>query len=190
MASQLGQIQFIGSSYSGETTSSEGQRRVHSHAARIAHARARRLRTISYRAGKTRQTAKESQQIEERAIIPRLSDLSTFDATEVEQSVLLSPLNLLASDRRDPFDSFARSFNPIEHFLLDHCESSTTSTTTAHQESCCSFVTQSYEYYAVLTNLLRRKGRTSIYEHYMQQAQRSKEIFRFNDQGVGQTYPH
>lgn len=42
---------------------------------------------------------------------------------ETEKPALPSPISLLASDRRDPFCSFARPFKPVEHFLLDHCES-------------------------------------------------------------------
>jgi hypothetical protein len=42
-----------------------------------------------------------------------------------EKTTLPSPIGLLASDRRDPFCSFARPFKPLEHFLLDHCQSIT-----------------------------------------------------------------
>jgi hypothetical protein len=123
MANKPGKIQFISSTYPGDTTSAKEQRRAHSHAARTAHATARRLRIIDYQAGKIKQTPEGSQGIEERGSTPIGSVLSNFNAVETEKVVLPSPISLLASDRRDPFHSFARSFEPIEHFLLDHCES-------------------------------------------------------------------
>jgi len=96
------------------------QRRAHSHAARTAHAKARRLCTIEYQAVKASQTPESTQGVKERSIAPRSSVQSTLHAVETEQPVLPSPVSLLASDRRDHFKSFARSFEPVEHFLLDH----------------------------------------------------------------------
>jgi hypothetical protein len=123
MANKPGKIQFISSTYPGDTTSAKEQRIAHSHAARTAHATARRARIIDYQASKIRQTPEGSQGIEQRGNTPMGSVLSTFHAVETEKAVLPSPITLLASDRRDPFNSFARSFEPIEPFLLDHCES-------------------------------------------------------------------
>jgi hypothetical protein len=116
-------IQFISSSYPGDTVSVNEQRRAHSHAARIAHAKARRRRTINYQASKVRKTSEGSQGIEEKRNTPSYSVLSAFNAVVTEKGGLPSPVSLLASDRRDPFNSFARPLEPIEHFLLDHCES-------------------------------------------------------------------
>lgn len=117
---QLTRIQFIGSSYPGYTTWAEVERRAHSHAARTAHAKARRLRIISYQASKRKKIPKVSQQNKEQEDTLRHSVLLASDAIGVEKSTLASPESLLASDRRDPFQSFARAFKPIEYFLLDH----------------------------------------------------------------------
>lgn len=122
MANNPGKIQFIISTYPGDTTSAKEQRKAHSHAARAAHATARRLRIIDYQAGKIRQAPEGSEETEEQGSTSMSSVLSTIAAEEPVKVVLPSPISLLASDRRDPFDIFARSFEPIEHFLLDHCE--------------------------------------------------------------------
>jgi len=117
-----GRIQFINMCYPGEAMPAEEQGRAHSHAARTAHAKARRLRTIEYQARKASQIPEELQGLKERSIAPRSSALPRPNAVDTEQPVLPSPITLLASDRRDPFKSFARPFEPIEHFLLDHCK--------------------------------------------------------------------
>jgi hypothetical protein len=78
---------------------------------------------IGYQADKTRKIPKDTQETEERERTHRVSVLLPSDAIEEEASVLPSPVSLLASDRRDPFHSFARPFNRIEHFLLDYCKS-------------------------------------------------------------------
>lgn len=120
----LGIIQFINTSHQGNAKSAEEQRRANSHAARIAHAKARRLRTIEYQASKASQASKGTQEVEDRSIIATRRVQPILGSTVgIEQSILPSPMSLLASDRRDPFDSFGRSFKPVEHFLLDHCKS-------------------------------------------------------------------
>jgi hypothetical protein len=121
-ANQSAKIQFINSYCPGDTISAQVQRKAHSHAARTAHAKSRRLRMCDYQAGKTKQIPRDHQGDKELRIMHRGSALSTFDATEIEKSVHPSPATLLASDRKDPFCSFARPFKPIEHYLLDHCE--------------------------------------------------------------------
>jgi hypothetical protein len=121
MPNKPGNIQFITLAHPRDTTSVKTQRRAHSHAARTAHARARQLRTIEYQAAKIRQTL-ASEETKDREITPKDNVISVFNSVEAEKPTLPSPISLLASDRRDPFNSFARSFKPIEHFLLDQCE--------------------------------------------------------------------
>lgn len=106
-------IQFINLSHPIDVASAESQRRANSHAARIAHARTRRLRTIEYQARKAMQHPVDDWRVDE----------ETRTTNELEKGPVPSPVSLLASDRRDPFTSFASAFKPIEHFLLDHCES-------------------------------------------------------------------
>jgi len=123
MANIRSGVQFINSSYPRDTFSVKVQRKVHSHAARVAHAKARQLCIIDYQAAKIRQTPEDSQDVEEQGRRPTDRALSVSHAGETKTPVVPSPINLLGSDRRDPFHCFARPFEPIEHFLLDHCES-------------------------------------------------------------------
>ncbi|KAL5350410.1 hypothetical protein ACLOAV_003978 [Pseudogymnoascus australis] len=118
----LGIIQFINTSHQGNVVSAGEQRRANSHAARIAHAKARRLRTIEYQASKAIQAPMGSQEVEDQTIIAASGVVQPIldDTVEIEQSILPSPASLLASDRRDPFESFGRPFKPVEHFLLDY----------------------------------------------------------------------
>jgi len=110
MSSTRSEIPFIYSSKHGGVASAEMRRLVYSHAARAAHAKARRQRLIEYHAIQSSSGAEDES-------LP----LSTA-AAEIAKSVIPSPLGLLGSDRRDPFASFARSLNPIEDFLLDYCK--------------------------------------------------------------------
>lgn len=60
---------------------------------------------------------------------PKISQENTGFATLKEPIVqdevvaLPSPLEILPSDRKDPFRSMASTLQPVEHFLLDHCKS-------------------------------------------------------------------
>ena len=122
-SSRPGSVEFIISSYSNDSSSGDLQRRARAHAARIAHAKARHLRTTKYQAStgmKTSQRSHEAKQEGNEIIGKGFSASDTIKSTE---QIIFSPVGLLAADRRDPFDAFARQFEPIEHFLLDHCKS-------------------------------------------------------------------
>jgi hypothetical protein len=99
------ELPFIHHSSSADASSTKRQRQiVHSNAARSAHAEARRLRTIRYQVSKAQERSK-------------VVDLeSGFDASAAPRIV-----KLLSASRKDPFTSFVRPFEPVEHFLLDHC---------------------------------------------------------------------
>jgi hypothetical protein len=102
------------------TRSATRQRKLaHSHAARSAHAKARRLRTIQYQAQKN----------------------STKQGGLVEISVKLGPwkahpntplVTILSAGRKDPFMSFATPLKPIEEMLFDHCMYDQSGSTTHH----------------------------------------------------------
>lgn len=114
MVNTPGNIHFVNCN-SGDITSVKVQRKVHAHAARAAHARARRLRTIEYQASK----AVQKPEPEDQETKP-----PSCNPLESGNMALPSLLRFLAADRRDPFSCFARAFTPVEHFLLDHCKSS------------------------------------------------------------------
>jgi hypothetical protein len=57
------------------------------------------------------------------------------EGEQTSQNVRVSsPVSILPSSRKDPFMSFARPLNPIEHFLLDHCKRITT---VPYQQNVC-----------------------------------------------------
>ncbi|KAI2705214.1 transcriptional regulator family: Fungal Specific TF [Penicillium roqueforti] len=132
MSRTRSEIQFIHSSKPGvpEVASAEMRRRVHSHAARSAHAKKRRQRVIEYHAIKTISGSEDES-------LP----FSTA-AAEIAISVITSPLGFLGSHRRDPFASFARSLNSNEDFLLDYYMANVVPCSTSqrsqisHPESC------------------------------------------------------
>ncbi|KIV79578.1 hypothetical protein PV11_07128 [Exophiala sideris] len=98
-------LHFIDLSHPGDAISKERQRRAaRSHARRAAHAEARRFATIQYQAQKEQ---------------ARNDSLPT---RETRSDLVAAPQvpKLLPAGRSDPFMSFARPFEPFEHFLLDH----------------------------------------------------------------------
>ncbi|PYI01598.1 hypothetical protein BO78DRAFT_246423 [Aspergillus sclerotiicarbonarius CBS 121057] len=85
----------------------ESQQRIaHSHAARSAHARVRRLRTMQYQAQKQEKR--------------RTLESITSSSDEIEHNAGLGIITVLSADRRDPFMSFARRLDPMEQFLFDN----------------------------------------------------------------------
>jgi hypothetical protein len=114
MSPERNKIEFVLSSSPGslETVSAEVQRRVHSHAARAAHAKARRQRLIEY------------QKLKATGVLEDGHQALAKDGVETGILVLPSPVGPLVSERRDPFASFARRLNPTEEFLVDYCKSS------------------------------------------------------------------
>ncbi|KAJ5266845.1 hypothetical protein N7478_009653 [Penicillium angulare] len=94
------ELQFIITAPEAATSTTSQQRVARSHAARSAHARARRLRTSQYQAQKKREW---------------LNDVNCR---------LNRPTNIvtaLPASRKDPFTSFARLLQPLEQMLFDHC---------------------------------------------------------------------
>lgn len=133
-------IHFVNISDPAASLSGDARRRAHSHAARETHARARRLRTVDYQSRDTttqlalaqkRQGPGEEEEEEEeqekddrvtnRGTVYNPNSSSIANKLEVALAAGPSPVSLLASHRRDPFDSSAIAFKPVEHFLLDHC---------------------------------------------------------------------
>lgn len=102
---------IINSAHSTGPESTSAQRKTaRSHAARAAHAKERRQRTLQYQAQKRREEENKT----------------TRDETDTApQSALHSTtpniITLLSASRRDPFMSYARKLQPIEEALFDHC---------------------------------------------------------------------
>ncbi|KAF3394304.1 hypothetical protein F1880_004762 [Penicillium rolfsii] len=104
-------VQFIlvSSNDPEEATGSAPRQRTlaHSHAARSAHAKARRLRTIQYQAQKNlvKQGGLVGSSVEEKP-------LKEHPKTQL--------ITILSANRKDPFTSFATSLKPMEEMLFDH----------------------------------------------------------------------
>lgn len=107
-------VQFIivsSNSPEKDAQSATKQRKIaHSHAARTAHAKARRLRTIQYQAQKASRKQSQSGSVED--------GVEQGPPKELPKAQLVS---LLSADRRDPFMSFATPLKPLEEMLFDHC---------------------------------------------------------------------
>ena len=117
-------IQFINLSHPSDATSAECQKTAHSHAARMAHARARRLRNLANqrdeKESRRSQAGENSDGKTERG--------STAHNEEAVRQVWVrtilepSPKSPLSANRADPFGSFAMALNRTEQYLLDHCK--------------------------------------------------------------------
>lgn len=108
------EIQFI---HSNPLDRSEpaSRKRAHAHAARVAHAKRPRFRVVEYPSGTKRTTVVD----DEISTVQKADRSGIIKTTEVE--IVCGPTSLLSSARSDPFNSFARTFTNVEHFLLDHC---------------------------------------------------------------------
>uniref|UniRef100_A0A093VA32 Uncharacterized protein n=1 Tax=Talaromyces marneffei PM1 TaxID=1077442 RepID=A0A093VA32_TALMA len=107
------EIQFIDSNPS-DRAGTASRKRAHAHAARVAHAKRPRFHFVEYCAGTARTIA-----LANRTSTPQQAYGSGTTKTTEEENVS-SPKSLLSSARNDPFNSFARTFTNVEHFLLDH----------------------------------------------------------------------
>ncbi|KIX99697.1 uncharacterized protein Z520_04332 [Fonsecaea multimorphosa CBS 102226] len=127
MPKRPGKLQFISWTHGDGGDVADTQRRAHSHAARTAHARERRLRILEYQARKAAQGIVEDWGTRDSAPAEPMKNVAAAPDGDVfsleEETSMPSPplIGLLDSGGRgDPFSSFASPFNPIEHFLLYH----------------------------------------------------------------------
>ncbi|CAL5867806.1 uncharacterized protein PFLUO_LOCUS2027 [Penicillium psychrofluorescens] len=93
------ELQFIITASDAATSSTSQLRVARAHAARMAHAKARRLRTSQYQAQKKREELNDANRR-----FNRLTEVGT----------------VLPASRKDPFTSFARPLQPLEQMLFDH----------------------------------------------------------------------
>ena len=120
-------LQFVHVSLSADGSSSASRQQIHSLVARERHARARRIRMAKYQLHRPTQKERDdygaSRKVEaekrhkNKDFTPQKEPLAQDDVT-----ALPSPLEILPSDRKDPFGSMASTLQPVEHFLLDHCK--------------------------------------------------------------------
>lgn len=113
MSKRRSETHFISLLHPGPSgaVSAETRRKIRSQAARAAHAKVRRQRVAMYQAMRACGSSEARR-------------LSSCDgsAADVDVPVPSSPATLLGAGRKDPFASFAKHLNSIEHFLLDYCK--------------------------------------------------------------------
>jgi hypothetical protein len=108
---------------------------MHSHAARVTHARARHARAVQYQAANVVASQRPPRrhpndgQVADTALVGPTSHsaadqpLGVWAENPTTAVTARHPVpGGLGSGRRDLFASFARPFTPIEHRLLDYCE--------------------------------------------------------------------
>jgi hypothetical protein len=120
-------VRFINISNPAASASANVQRRAHSHAAREAHARTRRLRTAEHVLRNDMKLAHAGRGHEEAGVVRRDSKRDIWTpcvatSRDTQAAGTCSPVSVLSSNRRDPFASLAMSLGRQEHFLLDHCK--------------------------------------------------------------------
>ncbi|KAF4467131.1 hypothetical protein FALBO_5989, partial [Fusarium albosuccineum] len=110
--SSLPSMEFITLVHPSQSSSAKSKRKAHSHAARVAHARARRLRM----AGFASQNAidRESTQKQQDGIQPKHQVALGQDQTT------LAPRYLPGAFEHEPFASFLKSLTPREHYIFNH----------------------------------------------------------------------
>lgn len=118
-------MEFITVSHSsGSSTNS--QRRAHSHAARVAHARARKRRVDEYQ--REKQLSNQSQY----ADTQKPKNVSHLDVSYYQLHMHMSvalygtlptiPRELPGAFQEAPLNSFLNSLTQREHYMFNHCE--------------------------------------------------------------------
>lgn len=117
-------FEFVDFSPSIDGSTTNTRHRIYSHVARDRHARARHLRTAAYQRAKEQTRSSQSDIELEDDYVDSSARTSKKVKVGAELATLPSPVGMLASDRRDPFESMSSPLRPAEHFLLDHCRCS------------------------------------------------------------------
>ncbi|KPM38265.1 hypothetical protein AK830_g8296 [Neonectria ditissima] len=106
-------MEFIPASHPARTTSTELKRQAHSHAARVAHARARRLRVANYMHEKGTAGETSSRKAS--------GDQQHYHALVIQDKMKTSvPKVIPGAFEHEPMTSFKKSLTFQERFMLDH----------------------------------------------------------------------
>ncbi|KAI1141735.1 hypothetical protein F5Y05DRAFT_373635 [Hypoxylon sp. FL0543] len=110
-------MEFINLAHPAQSGSRELRRQAHSHAARTAHARARRLRVIGY----MQQKAQDPDMQEPARQSPnRAMDDHERASLSGDETMILAPRPISSSFEQEPLASFLASLTDREHFLFSH----------------------------------------------------------------------
>jgi len=110
-------MDFIVVTSPGQRASAKTNRRVHAHAARVAHARTRRRHMAEYNQVKAN--------IQQRGMhCPIRNKAATITIPAESQSPLPPIPRTVAGDLQpDGISRFRQNLSPLEHFIFDHCRS-------------------------------------------------------------------
>ena len=118
-------MEFIDFSHPASDAQAQSRRKVRSHAARVSHARIRKLQSAQYQSSSLRQSeiagqnASHHYRVEDK---PESGSGSKWPSFQSQWLINPAPTSLLGSGRTDPFASFAMVFSRWEQYLFDHCE--------------------------------------------------------------------
>lgn len=109
-------MDFIVVSNPGKRASAKTSRRVHSHAARVAHARSRRRQMAEYHQVKANLQRCDANEL--------ISNNSPPNDISPESQNLSTPIPCtLAGDLQpEGISRFRQNLSPLEHFIFDHCK--------------------------------------------------------------------
>lgn len=121
--------EFITVSHPAQGASNNLKRRAHSHAARVAHARARRHRvaeymnekdTVEQKAQREATNHGSQNQTQTRDVLCHQCNLGLVGR---DKTTFLAKRAISDAFEHEPFARFMESLSPREHFMLNHCES-------------------------------------------------------------------
>jgi hypothetical protein len=112
-------MEFITLAHPEQKNSARLKRQAHSHAARVAHARARKVRMADYQqsAAIDRRPSGEATSQSEDAEIRR----RTKQNVDNSRAVTAALLGISGAFEHEPLASFIQSLTPREHFVFSHC---------------------------------------------------------------------
>ena len=126
-------MEFVPLSHPTQATSANVKRQIHSHAARVAHARARKLRIDQYMhkkhiAGERRDCVGQESETPFPDPSPSGAVVKRYKHNQPPSSGVLVPASVpkIISPNAfepEPLASFLTSLSEREHFLFTHCES-------------------------------------------------------------------
>lgn len=118
-------MEFITLAHPDEKDSASLKRQAHSHAARVAHARARRLRMAAHAKQRTDALKEEAQGKASKNELPMTVTRQTNNQEFSRDPALAitMPKTISGAFEHEPLASFIKSLAPREHFIFDHCES-------------------------------------------------------------------
>ncbi|OTA95549.1 hypothetical protein M434DRAFT_393611 [Hypoxylon sp. CO27-5] len=110
-------MEFITVAHPAQSRSKNLRRQAHSHAARVAHARVRKLRMAGY----TRREA-DDPDMQERNLQPPNWNTDERIQTSIsrDETITLAPRSISGAFEHEPLASFLKSLTNREHFLFSH----------------------------------------------------------------------